>query len=50
MFAAFAERDITERDRQIAGIEQVTGRLVESRGELTEVEAQAVIKSLRGDA
>lgn len=50
MFALFSERGITERDEQIAGIARVIGREIESRSELTEVEGQAVVASLRGAA
>lgn len=48
MFALFAERGINERDQQLAGIASVIGRPVESRGDLTEAEALAVCKSLKG--
>ena len=48
MFALLNERGITEKDAQVAGIASVIGRPIESRSELTEAEAQAVVKSLRG--
>jgi hypothetical protein len=50
MFALLNERGITDKDRQIAGITAAIGRTVTSRSELTEAEAQTVIKSLRGSA
>lgn len=50
MFALFSDRGITERDDQLAGIGRVIGREIESRSELTEVEGQAVVASLRGAA
>lgn len=46
MFAMFAERGIAE-DQQRGGISRIIGREIESRGELTESEAQAVITSLK---
>ena len=48
MFALLNERGITEKDAQVAGIASVIGRPIESRSELPEAEAQAVVKSLRG--
>lgn len=48
LFALLTERGVTERDAQIAGIITVIGRPIESRSELTETEARAVITSLRG--
>jgi hypothetical protein len=50
MFALLNERGITDKERQIAGITAAIGRTVTSRSELTEAEAQTVIKSLRGSA
>jgi hypothetical protein len=50
MFALLNERGITDKERQIAGITAAIGRTVASRSELTEAEAQTVIKSLRGSA
>jgi hypothetical protein len=50
MFALLNERGITDKERQIAGITAAIGRTVTSRSELTEAEAQTVIKSLRGTA
>lgn len=47
MFALFSERGIADREQQIAGIARVIGRTVESRGDLTEDEAQAVIGALQ---
>ena len=47
MFALFAERGITDRDEQVRGIAYVIGRQIESRGELTEDEARAVIARLQ---
>ena len=46
MFALFSGRGIADREQQIAGIARVIGRTVESRGDLTEDEAQAVIGAL----
>lgn len=46
MFALFAERGITDETAQRGGMGRVLGREVASRGELTEGEAQVVIKSL----
>lgn len=48
MFALFGERGITDRDEQIRGIVQIVGHDIESRGELTETEARAVVATLRG--
>jgi hypothetical protein len=48
MFALLNERGITDKDRQLAGINKAIVRHVDSRSELTETEAQTVIKSLRG--
>lgn len=48
MFALFSERGITDRDEQVRGIAHVIGRQIESRGELTEDEARAVIARLEG--
>jgi hypothetical protein len=50
MFAAFSERGIEDEEQQRAGISAVIGRQIESRGELTEAEAKAVIRSLKGGA
>lgn len=47
MFALFSERGITDRDEQVRGIVHVIGRQIESRGELTEDEARAVIARLQ---
>lgn len=47
MFALLHERGIEDRDRQIAGIVAIIGREIESRSELTEDEARAVILDLR---
>jgi hypothetical protein len=48
MFALFGERGIHDEDQQRAGIGAVIGREIASRGELSEDEALAVIRSLRG--
>jgi hypothetical protein len=48
MFALLNERGITDKDAQVAGITAVIGRHIDSRSELTEAEAQSVIRSLRG--
>ena len=47
MFALLHEHGIEDRDRQIAGIVAIVGRPIESRSELTEDEARAVILNLR---
>ena len=47
MFALLHEHGIEDRDRQIAGIVAIIGRPIESRSELTEDEARAVILNLR---
>jgi hypothetical protein len=46
MFALFGEHHITDEDEQRRGISAIVGREVESRGSLTEGEAQAVIAVL----
>jgi hypothetical protein len=48
MFALFAERGIEDADVQRTGMARILGRPVESRGSITEAEAQMVIASLRG--
>lgn len=48
MFALFGERGIEDRDEQIRGIVHIVGHEIESRGDLTEAEARAVIAKLRG--
>ena len=48
LFALFADRGIDDRDEQIRGIVHVIGRPIESRGEMTEAEARAVIARLEG--
>lgn len=50
MFALFSERGVTDAEAQRAGIARVIGHEIQSRSDLTETEAQAVIKSLRGAA
>ena len=47
MFALLHEHGIEDRERQIAGIVAIVGRPIESRSELTEGEARAVILNLR---
>jgi len=47
MFALFAERGIEDRDKQIAGINYIIGREIESRSELTEAEMRQVSAVLR---
>lgn len=47
MFALFGEHGIEDRNEQLRGIHQITGREYTSRGDLTEAHAQAVIRSLR---
>lgn len=47
LFALFAQKGIPDRDRQIAGIVHVIGRPIESRSEITEDEARAVILALQ---
>lgn len=47
MFALLHEHGIEDRERQIAGIVAIIGREIESRSELTEDEARAVILDLR---
>lgn len=47
MFALFGDLGITDRDAQIAGIVHVVGHPIASRANLTEDEAQAVIKRLK---
>lgn len=49
MFALFNEKGITE-DQQLPGINHVTGKQYESRADLTEADALAVIEQLRADA
>lgn len=46
LFAMFAERGITDRDVQLHGINQVIGRTIDSRGDLTEREALLVCDAL----
>lgn len=46
MFALFNKHGITDRDEQIAGIQRIIGRPIQSRSELTEHEAQTVIRSV----
>jgi len=46
LFALFAERNITDRGEQIRGISHIIGRQIQSRSELTEADAQAVIDQL----
>ena len=48
MFALFTERGIHDEEQQRAGMGAVLGREIASRGELSEDEALAVIRSLRG--
>jgi hypothetical protein len=48
MFALFGQRGVNDRAAQIAGISQVIGRQIESRSQLTEAEARAVIGTLEG--
>ena len=48
MFALFSERGIHDEVQQRAGMGAVIGREIASRGELSEDEALAVIRSLRG--
>lgn len=50
MFALLAERGITDRDKQIAGISAVIGRPIGSRTELTEDDGRAVILDLQARA
>lgn len=47
MFGMFSSRGIIARDEQVRGIQQIIGREIESRGELTELEAQQVIDVLK---
>ena len=47
MFALFGDLGITDRDAQIAGIVHVIGHPIASRGDLTEAEAQAVVRRLK---
>lgn len=47
MFALLHEKGIEDRERQVAGISAIIGRPIESRSELTEDEARAVILDLR---
>lgn len=47
MFGLFTRKGLTDRDVQVAGIQNIIGRTIESRAELTEVEAQRVIESLK---
>lgn len=47
LFALFAQKGIPDRDRQIAGIVHIIGRTIESRSEITEDEARAVILALQ---
>lgn len=46
MFALFGQKGIAE-DRQLAGINQITGAGYESRADVTEAHAKEVIRSLR---
>lgn len=46
MFALFSQKGVTE-DQQLAGINHITGREYESRGALTEADAQKVIQTLK---
>lgn len=47
LFALFSEQGIGDRDEQIRGIARIIGHPIESRGELTEDEARAVILTLQ---
>lgn len=46
LFALFAERGIDDADEQRRGISHIIGRQIQSRSELTEADAQAVIDQL----
>jgi hypothetical protein len=46
MFALFGQKGIAE-SAQLAGINQITGKAYESRGDLTESDARAVIEALK---
>jgi len=46
MFGLFGDLGITDRDTQIRGITKIIGRRIESRSELTEDEARAVVLDL----
>lgn len=50
MDAAFNDRGITDPNIQVQGITSLIGREVQSRSDITEVEAQKVIASLKGRA
>ena len=47
MFALLSEHGITDEDQQREGIGRIVGHHITSRGELTEGEAQEVIKVLK---
>lgn len=47
MFALLADLGIEDRDEQIKGIVHVIGHPIESRGDLTETEAQQVVNRLK---
>lgn len=47
LFALFSEQGIEDRDEQIRGIAHIIGHPIESRGQLTEDEARAVILTLQ---
>lgn len=47
MFALFGQKGPDDKDEQLAGINQITGGGYESRGDLTEEHARAVIAVLR---
>jgi len=47
LFALFTERGITDRDKQMRGLENIVGHPLESRGDLTDAEAKAAIERLR---
>lgn len=47
LFALFAQKGVADRDAQIAGISKTIGREIQSRSEITEDEARAVILALQ---
>lgn len=47
LFALFAQKGVADRDAQIAGIAKTIGREIQSRSEITEDEARAVILALQ---
>ena len=47
LFALFAEQGIEDRDEQIRGIAHIIGHPIESRSQLTEDEARAVVLALK---